>query len=264
MADIRTPTMDAGHRSATAVGAGLEFVLIAFQHLLPEWLGSGLWWLLLFVGLALIVWGVWPFLKRVITSSRSRLIPIIMMVSGIFLFLGGAVWYGINNRVARLSPPIGIEYTSREYYGLLWRWPKAPNLPLGVMVHDDGHLTIRDFSMVATNVSDHDIRINDAYIISSISGVKITLQIRTPEGDLFPEKVNPIEPKTEFAFVIFFGEQTIGIPEEQFLAEWGSFRFVAAYSGVDFQIPFDLKEVKSRFDSVRPPPKPPMATKRSE
>jgi hypothetical protein len=86
--------MGAGHRGATAAGVGLEFVLIAFQHLLPEWIGPALWWGLLVVGLALIVWGIWPFLRR---FSRSRLIPILMMILGIFLFFGGAIWYGLND-----------------------------------------------------------------------------------------------------------------------------------------------------------------------
>jgi hypothetical protein len=85
------PEFGAGHRSATAVGAGLEFVLIAFQHLLPEWLGPALWGLLLFFGFGLICWGLWPLVRRV-----QRVIPITLMVLGVIFFFGGAIWYGIK------------------------------------------------------------------------------------------------------------------------------------------------------------------------
>jgi hypothetical protein len=100
MANSQASGMGVGHRSATAAGVGLEFVLIAFQHLLPEWIGAGLWWVLLLVGIALIVWGVWPFLRRK-AVSRSRLIPIIIMGFGIFLFFGGAIWYGLSEPTIR-------------------------------------------------------------------------------------------------------------------------------------------------------------------
>lgn len=48
------------HGAATAVGAGIELMLVASAHVLPSWLGSSLWWLLFGIGFLVFLYGISP------------------------------------------------------------------------------------------------------------------------------------------------------------------------------------------------------------
>jgi hypothetical protein len=50
------------HGAPTAIGAGIELMLVATAHVLPSWLGPALWWLLFGIGLLIFLYGISPVL----------------------------------------------------------------------------------------------------------------------------------------------------------------------------------------------------------
>jgi hypothetical protein len=89
------PSSLAVHSGATAVGAGIDLMLVALEHVLPGWFGPTLWYGLFLIGAALFLWGVKPLVERIFGQPAM---PIFLMIVGVGLFFVGTIWLVVDNR----------------------------------------------------------------------------------------------------------------------------------------------------------------------
>jgi len=136
-----------------------------------------------------------------------------------------------------------------EYAPFQWDWEQAF---LGGYSGSNtgGKFFYRQFGLPARNTSDHEVELNDAYIVSAITGEKVDVTIGTrADGWIRPKDANPIPANSTFHVqVIFHGKTDNGIPEEEFLKEWREFTFVAYYNGREYRKLFTRDWVDAQED----------------
>jgi len=85
--------LDLRHGGATAVGVGMDLMLVAVGKILPDWLGVELWWLLFAIGFGLFIYGVSPFIVVLLSIRSSKMIALAGMIVFGLGFVGSAAVY---------------------------------------------------------------------------------------------------------------------------------------------------------------------------
>jgi hypothetical protein len=99
MADTEKTPLDRKHGAATAVGVGIELMLVALEHILPLWVAPTLWGLLFAIGFLLFLYGVSPLIAAPVQRWRRQgnrqmiaLAGMAVCGAGFFGFAGVYFW----------------------------------------------------------------------------------------------------------------------------------------------------------------------------
>jgi hypothetical protein len=117
---------------------------------------------------------------------------------------------------------------------------------------DDIYVT--DFFIRGMNVTNNEIKIDDIFILSGMTSKRLPMLINVDNYWIAIDKINPIPPHAEFDLRATLDNSSRGIPMTKFLKEWGTFSFVARYSGTEFKADFDQQAVTDRFSQMHPSP----------
>lgn len=141
-------------------------------------------------------------------------------------------------------------------------WSRTPIL--GSTKDADGTIYAHTFGIVGKNIGAEDVQLDDVYIVSDITGARVDLKVQVPnEGTLPARETNPIPPD---AFIQLSSNEfnpTAGIPEKDFLKDWGEINFIAEYGGQKHQTTFGRTTIDALFDSQRPNFVPPQVSRKS-
>jgi hypothetical protein len=110
-----------------------------------------------------------------------------------------------------------------------------------------------DFFVQGMNVTDKEIKLDDVFILSGMTSMRLPMLIKAENNWVTVDKINPIPPHTDFELMAVLGGDK-GIPMTKFIKEWGTFSFVAQYGGNEFKEQFDEQAVTARFSLLRPSP----------
>ena len=219
----------------------------------PGWL-EGLGWGLVALAILVLVFGgrieggfritfAGPFWRRRVNPY------LVLMAIGALVFISGLIGYAAEN----YRGPLRWDFSG--FLGANWL---ASSLPYVASFQVSGH-----------NSSPSEVQITDAYIISAMTGERLPVTIRTDAGYVTPKDSNPIPSGAQFYMHALFydpnkklepGERE-GIPEDEFLKQWGGFSFVRAYHGRTYRTQFGAPEIQMQIDRVKPKLQPPRVTK---
>jgi hypothetical protein len=116
----------------------------------------------------------------------------------------------------------------------------------------------------ASNVSDHEIRLEDAYIVSGETGDKIIMKVGAAgAGWIFPSETNPIPPGGIVTLRAEFNAP-IGLAASDFFNKWKVMHLTTKYDGAAHRKRIDEKMVSALFAAFRPNPIGPRMTKRQD
>lgn len=116
----------------------------------------------------------------------------------------------------------------------------------------------------ASNVSDHEIRLEDAYIVSGETGDKIIMKVGAAgAGWIFPSETNPIPPGGTVTVRAEFNAP-IGLAASDFFNKWKVTHLTTKYDGAVHRKLIDEKMVSALFAAFRPNPIGPRMTKRQD
>lgn len=115
-------------------------------------------------------------------------------------------------------------------------------------------LKVSTLGIMGTNVSDGDIKLEEAYFIGGVNGRKLKVQIGRGGVRYQIENVGSLPPGAVF-FVVSdpLGPTSAGVTPGEFLETWSVLSFVAKYNGTTQQLDFDRHTVEASLPkSVHP------------
>jgi hypothetical protein len=127
------------------------------------------------------------------------------------------------------------------------QWGLAVPAPIYLYSVTD-NIYATDFFMPGMNVTDNEIKLDDVYILSGMTGRRFPVLINVDNDWITVDKINPIPPHSEFDLIATLGSGNKGIPMTEFLKEWDAFSFVARYGGTEFKEDFDQQAFDVRND----------------
>jgi hypothetical protein len=101
-------------------------------------------------------------------------------------------------------------------------------------------------SIAGTNVSNKDIKLEDAYFVSGLDGTRLNARIGRGGMRYKVQDLDPLPPGA-FFFVASdpIGPTNAGLSRDDFLKTWATIYFVTKYNGTTHRIEFDRKTVES-------------------
>jgi hypothetical protein len=142
-------------------------------------------------------------------------------------------------------------------------WSKTPILRW--TREADGTIYAHSLGFVGKNVGDADIQIDDIYIVSRVTDARIDLKVQIGnDAGVAAQDTNPIPPDAYIQLSSDEFNPSVGIPEADFLHDWGAIDFVAEYGGQKHRLSFEPTTIAGLFDAQRPRPSPPVVTRRSD
>jgi predicted acylesterase/phospholipase RssA len=111
----------------------------------------------------------------------------------------------------------------------------------------------------ATNVSGRPVRIEDARVISAITGETAKVEIYTGAYWVRPSDVGPIPAKTLISLQVKFNPPT-GLAAQQLIKSWGTMRLSVTYDGATQEIPIAENMTRDLYANFRPSPIEPRVT----
>jgi len=174
-------------------------------------------------------------------NRRRMIVPIVSA-----LVAWGAVLFGFYDQHFRQQS--GPDLLRRDLKGGPIGWSKL--FINNTMITTDDLLRIKNLSVFGGNISDEEIKIDDAYFLSGISGKRLNVKIGWGGAEYPLNIINPIPPGA-FVFVISdnIGQQG-GLSEPDFLKEWSIIYFVAEYNGKKQRIAFDRTAVNEAIPEL--------------
>jgi hypothetical protein len=112
---------------------------------------------------------------------------------------------------------------------------------------------VRNVSLTGGNVSEEEIRLDDAYLLSGISGDRLDLKVIWGGKAYAIKDIKPIPPRAIFVLVSDTFNPPKGISEKDFLVNWSIIYFVAEYKGQKQRITFDEKTISALLPKPFPP-----------
>lgn len=104
-------------------------------------------------------------------------------------------------------------------------------------------LNVSTLSIMGTNVSDKEIKLDDAYFLCD--GTKLKVQIGRGGGRYNIKDMRPLPPGALFFAVSdVLGPADVGLSPSEFLKTWATISFVARYNGTVQTIEFDRKTME--------------------
>lgn len=203
-------------------------------------------------------WNMWAFTTKETWGVRC-------VVGGIVgaLILGGfpALWHWVKER-ERLSQEQTTKATQESSLspkaipptvlanGIEWKWPRSP---IGLRQEASGTIFAIDFAVSGKNASTQELHLQDAYIISGITSGRLPLLIGTQSGWVLPDQIGLIPPGADINLRLVFDEIHTGVPEKQFMQNWGIITLVVKSDGKEFRKTWDAKTIQARFAELYPP-----------
>jgi hypothetical protein len=263
------------YRLAVERGPGIAFWLLALAAQMSGYTNVAIALALVGVAIFFLLAPVYHHVRKWHEKRRLKgraLEPnhlILIGVIGTVLFAGigaaGFIWQYLRGP----QPVSGALYwsaASREQEGSPLAFDKTPTL--GWQKQGDGRVDARTLSFLGTNIGSEEITLTDIYIVSGVTGQRIDLLVEARQDNQTailarPKDINPIPPKADFRVSTAELNGTQGIPEADFMRDWGTIIFVAEYDGQKHRITFGRSAIEAMFAPQRPQPLPPHVTKKS-
>lgn len=107
-------------------------------------------------------------------------------------------------------------------------------------------LNVSTLSIMGTNVSDREIKLDQAYFLCDLDGTKLNAQFGRGGMRYKIRDIPPLPPGAVF-FVVSdpIGPKDAGLSPSEFLKTWATISFVAKYSGTTQKIEFDRQTVEA-------------------
>ena len=189
-----------------------------------------------------------------------------VIVAGLVILVIGIAVVAIGSLLQEPKPSVAVWGFGPppEREGSPLAWNKRPELGWSKPTEDQ--IVARTISIRGINNGSEEIQLDDVYLLSGITGKRLDLQVEAADGRtavLVPAKnTNPIPPSAPINLRTPELNDVTGIPEADFLKQWGTLSFVAEYNGQKHRFTYDAKMMKSLFDLQRPKPVPPHVTVR--
>ena len=215
-----------------------------------------------------------PSRRTWIKMEPSHLIIIGIIGAAFFVLIAvaGIIWQlrtvdpqvtALQSEVADLKTKLADarhpKTTASQPVTALIAWPKEPTISHEMGPGGYGTYNADQFIIRAKNISDREIAIEDAYIISGLTGEKLIMKVEISNERGITEylslsDINPIPPSADIELVVNFTEgRQDGIPEQDFMSTWGKVDFVAHYDGgTEHRQSFDHETIVSVFQKMRP------------
>ena len=115
-------------------------------------------------------------------------------------------------------------------------------------------LPITSINVFGSNLGKEEIKLDDVYFISGISGTRLNAKVSWGGTRYQAKDLNPVPPNA-FVFVASdpIGPNGQGLPEEEFLNAWSIIYLVAEYNGTKHRISFDAASVRSALPKPSEP-----------
>ena len=211
-------------------------------------------------------WLLWLYRKRLHLIEPWHIIAL-----GALLIIAGLIWQQLvfipRKNIADFSlfdPTASRAAAVSPMEGNPLAWQRSPYL--GWQKQKDGRIEVRTVALRGKNIGTEEVQLVEAYIVSGITGKRLDMNIfaRNPDGTglmVAPRETNPIPPGANIQLSTEELNSTVGVPEADFLREWGTIFFTSEYGDKKHRITFDRKTMEALFEAERPPPTPPHVTK---
>jgi hypothetical protein len=132
----------------------------------------------------------------------------------------------------------------------------------------DGNVYVRSVGVTGRNAGKDLIQLEDAYLLSGITGARLDMKVVVPNGRVSPKETNPIPPMAPISVVtdefrIDPGKYPSHMPENDFMRDWGALQFISEYEGKKHMTAFPQEQIKAQLDAAHFKPLKPHVTKRS-
>jgi len=124
-------------------------------------------------------------------------------------------------------------------------WNKFPEFGASF---NEGVLSITSVGWTGSSIASKELTLQDAYIISGITGDKIALKVSTQEGLVSPAEIRPIPSQ---ASVTVRAELEPRVPDRIFLRDWGSYDFVVRINDTEYRRNVSRAELVAVFEEMR-------------
>lgn len=190
----------------------------------------------------------------------KRVEPIHVIIIGLVIAIGGVVWSNYrrpsqrpaaSNRGSRPNVQYLIEAVSSKLEGSPLAWSAAPMFRW--LPRADGGIDVLGIAIEGKNVGNELIQLKDVYLISGITGDRISMKIQATSLDgrtlsmNLAKDTHPIPKDAPINVSTDNLNGTDGIPENDFLKDWATFDFVAEYGGTEHRKTYDRKTISAQF-----------------
>jgi hypothetical protein len=240
-------------------GTGFAFALAAVTMLdsgrkkLVNWLWG--------VGGAFVLGALlWPWIADTLPALKGFMLRLSengLVIKGlgvaIFVLLGFDILIRSRAKLPSESrgPPVTIAsddpLADAKKSDLPIRWNASPELGI---ITNDGAICVTMVGHTGINSGEVEFELQDAYLISKVTGAKWPLFVITQGGPARPADTNPIPPG---ASMTLRNELFAHIPERDFLRDWGTYDLVALIDGKEHRRTIDRQEILAVFNQMRHP-----------
>jgi hypothetical protein len=205
--------------------------------------------------------------SKVRTFSLSKAMPRVTSLHAIIGSLAAAIFFVALavGLLACYQPQIG---STAGPATILEGSPLAWSKGIGGNFSGAGEsLALKQIQFNGKNIGTKEIALNDAFLISGITGARLDLFVNNltdGKGPTAIKNIFPIPPGAD----IFLAVELPSMPKNIFITDWGTTILITQYEGKEHRITFDRNEIEKSFaplaDSSRPDPNRPRVTRRPE
>ncbi len=227
----------------------------------------------LVIGLLFAVAGpMWPLIKTRVpgwlysglgrAASDVRIWISVLLI--LFVYVVGPDIYRRAMRPVEVTGAIGVMPVGTvcydgpcpdvHYDGTPLGWMDEPEIryetgPGGLY----GAYNIDSFIVNGKNVGNQEVKLDDAYIVSGVTGDKLQMKIILQgQQTIGLDQINPIPPGAEIHLIAYVNQKG-GIPEYDFLKNWATIQFVTSYNGAQVRKSFNNQNIAAAIAKLHPP-----------
>jgi len=186
---------------------------------------------------AALAGGIVALVLSVLKPSRIAVVACAIALTGV----GLDYWFGPPRTFiwTKVSP---LSQWGLQGEPLGWSRLYINNTVISVSKQDN----IFTLTIMGGNVSDQEIKLDEAYFLSGIDGSRLDAKIGWAGAVYKVQEIKPI-PAGALLFILSdaIGPANVGLSQDEFLKKWAIVTFVAKYNGTTQRIPFDRDAVKS-------------------
>ncbi len=158
----------------------------------------------------------------VTTVAAIRRVPRLAVIAALVAWIGIGLDYWFGPSRGFLSSPNFWSRGTEE--PISWQ-PFAQAVDPG-----DPQTKYSTLEMIGRNISEHEVKLRDAYFVSGVTGEQVNLKVQIIPLAAAIADINPIPPAAIFALITTLGpDDDTGITAADFLKTWGPFSFVVEY-----------------------------------
>ena len=221
----------------------------------------------LFLGVGAASFHWWKV--RVSESSRNwvRRNAVWWLPLSFVLFFAYEVGPNMYERATRpMATSSPAMWSAPNYEGgpLGWDWNDI-NLGLGLNPNGENS-RISSFTISGKNLGTEEVDLQEAHLISGVDGATMSMKVNVAQAgtpvwvDL--SEIAPVPPGAEINLSAQFGEKQGGMPEADFLRNWGTFSAVIQYNGQKVRHEFSREFVRTLLERFHPERAPHVSKKK--